>query len=575
MEQFIVSARKYRPDSFSALIGQENIATTLKNSIVRGQVANAYLFCGPRGVGKTSAARIFAKTINCLHPDANMDPCGECESCKSFAEGRSYSIHELDAASNNSVEDIRNLTDQVRIPPQIGKYSVFIIDEVHMLSQAAFNAFLKTLEEPPSYAIFILATTEKHKVPLTIMSRCQTYDFNRISVEDIVGNIMHIASAESVEISQDAAHIIALKADGAMRDALTIFDQTVAFCGKTITYDEVIKNLNVLDYEYYFSLTEDFLKGDYAHALTTFDEILGKGFNALHFISGLSSHFRDLLVCKNASSAALMELAPTVAAKYMSLSGRCPLPFIYEGLNVTTSCEAQYKLSGNGRLLIEFALLKLCAIMNRAMVAQPAAAGRTAAAAAVQAACAAVPGQAQPEAAAAPAPAASAAPAGKPAAPGIPPTHGTLSIKDMLNETRKADQAPAQADTAVAEAVKPVNPDRLKEVWTAMADAESKPRMSSMLKQTDPKVGEDGRTVIFQVNSEAQKMWIEKNKLYDMEGFLQKGLDNKGVRLEIVVADMPKSDDGAPYMPSEKVKYMTSAYPEVKKLSDDLDLQIK
>ena len=286
MGQFIVSARKYRPNDFDSLIGQENIARTLKNSILRNQLAHAYLFCGPRGVGKTSAARIFAKTINCSNISENLVPCGVCESCLSFAEGRSYSIHELDAASNNSVDDIRNLTDKVRIPPQIGKYSVYIIDEVHMLSQQAFNAFLKTLEEPPSYAIFILATTEKHKILPTILSRCQTYDFNRISVDNIVRNLKEIAFKEHVTIGDDTLHIIAQKADGAMRDALTLFDQTVAFCGHEVSYEQVIHNLNVLDYEYYFKLTAYFLEGDYAAAFLTFDEILSKGFNALHFISG-------------------------------------------------------------------------------------------------------------------------------------------------------------------------------------------------------------------------------------------------------------------------------------------------
>ena len=280
MSEYIVSARKYRPDSFETLIGQDNIAQTLKNSIIRGKLAHAYLFCGPRGVGKTTTARIFAKAINCAHPSKEMEPCGECESCISFQEGRSYCIHELDAASNNGVDDIKNLMDQVQIPPQVGKYSVYIIDEVHMLSTAAFNAFLKTLEEPPAHAIFILATTEKHKILPTILSRCQTYDFNRISVPDIVSNLKTIASKEDVRIDDESLHVIAQKADGAMRDALTIFDQTVAFCGTDVKYEDVIRNLNVLDYDYSFALVEDFLAGDYGKALLTFDEILSKGFNA-------------------------------------------------------------------------------------------------------------------------------------------------------------------------------------------------------------------------------------------------------------------------------------------------------
>ena len=294
MEQFIVSARKYRPDTFESLIGQENIARTLKNSIIRGQLAHAYLFCGPRGVGKTTTARIFAKSINCLNPGPDMEPCGKCESCLSFAEGRSYCIHELDAASNNSVDDIRNLTDMVRIPPQVGKYSVYIIDEVHMLSSAAFNAFLKTLEEPPAHAIFILATTEKHKILPTILSRCQTFDFNRISVPDIVRNLTDIASKEGITIDSESLHVIAVKADGAMRDALTIFDQIVAFCGKEVRYEDVIRDLNVLDYEYYFKIIDNSLSGDYTSSLLLLDEILSKGFNALYLPPPGSAGMQEL-----------------------------------------------------------------------------------------------------------------------------------------------------------------------------------------------------------------------------------------------------------------------------------------
>ncbi|MBO6063948.1 MAG: DNA polymerase III subunit gamma/tau, partial [Bacteroidales bacterium] len=293
MSQYIVSARKYRPDSFETLLGQDNIARTLSNSIKRGQLAHAYLFCGPRGVGKTTTARIFAKMINCAHPGPDMEPCGECESCVSFQEGRSYCIHELDAASNNGVDDIKALIEQVQVPPQVGKYSVYIIDEVHMLSQAAFNAFLKTLEEPPAHAIFVLATTEKHKILPTILSRCQTYDFNRISIPDMVRNLRDIAAKEGIVIDDKSLHVIAQKADGAMRDALTIFDQTVAFCGTDIQYEDVVRNLNVLDYDYSFGMVENFLSGSYAAALSSFDEILSKGFNALHFVAALSSHLRD------------------------------------------------------------------------------------------------------------------------------------------------------------------------------------------------------------------------------------------------------------------------------------------
>lgn len=359
MSEYIVSARKYRPDSFESLIGQDNIAQTLKNSIIRGKLAHAYLFCGPRGVGKTTTARIFAKAINCSNPSPDMEPCGECESCRSFQEGRSYCIHELDAASNNGVDDIKNLMDQVQIPPQVGKYSVYIIDEVHMLSTAAFNAFLKTLEEPPAHAIFILATTEKHKILPTILSRCQTYDFNRISVPDIVSNLRMIAGKEGVNIDDESLHVIAQKADGAMRDALTIFDQTVAFCGTDVKYEAVLKNLNVLDYDYSFNLVDAFLAGDYGSALLKFDEILSKGFNALHFCAALSSHFRDLMVTKNGGLEALLELPDSLKKRYEEQASRCSLKFLYDALSVTSACEAGYKQAVNPRLHIEFALMKL------------------------------------------------------------------------------------------------------------------------------------------------------------------------------------------------------------------------
>jgi DNA polymerase-3 subunit gamma/tau len=373
MEKFIVSARKYRPATFSTLIGQDSIATTLKNSIKRGQLAHAYLFCGPRGVGKTTTARIFAKTINCMNPGPDMEPCGECESCKSFDEGRSYCIHELDAASNNSVDDIRALTEKVMIPPQIGKYSVYIIDEVHMLSTAAFNAFLKTLEEPPAHAIFILATTEKQKIIPTILSRCQVFDFNRISIPDIVKNLKQIAEKEQVTIDDESLHVIAQKADGAMRDALTLFDQVVAFCGNTVKYEEVIKNLNVLDYDYYFRLTDLSLNGDFANSLVLFDDVLRKGFNALYFVDGLGNHLRNLLVCKESASAKLLEVSPALEKKYNEQAQKCPLKFLFNALASTEKCAGEFNRSGNQRLLVEFMLVRISQITGAKPVAQPAA----------------------------------------------------------------------------------------------------------------------------------------------------------------------------------------------------------
>ncbi|HOO68930.1 MAG TPA: DNA polymerase III subunit gamma/tau, partial [Bacteroidales bacterium] len=366
MDQFVVSARKYRPQQFNDVVDQDNIVTTLKNAIARKQLAHAYLFCGPRGVGKTTCARIFAKTINCLHPTENMEACGECESCKSFAEGRSYSIHELDAASNNSVDDIRELIDKVRIPPQVGKYSVYIIDEVHMLSQSAFNAFLKTLEEPPSYALFILATTEKHKVLPTILSRCQVFDFNRISVKAMTLHLEEVAKKEGVTIGRDSLGVIAQKADGAMRDALTLLDQCIAVSGKEVTYKQVISNLNVLDREYYFRLTQMALDGSFEKMLLLFDEILSRGFNALHFIGGLSSHFRDLLVCKQPESLPLLEYGEETALKFREQARECSLPFLFKALSISTQAEAGYKQSNQPRLHIEMALVRLSQLENPA-----------------------------------------------------------------------------------------------------------------------------------------------------------------------------------------------------------------
>lgn len=364
MPDYVVSARKYRPDSFETLVGQDNIARTLKNAIIRGQLAHAYLFCGPRGVGKTSTARIFAKTINCQNPSSDMEPCGQCESCQSFAEGRSYCIHELDAASNNGVDDIKTLMDQVQIPPQVGKYSVYIIDEVHMLSQSAFNAFLKTLEEPPAHAIFILCTTEKHKILPTILSRCQTYDFNRISVPDIVSNLQGIAAKENIRIDDEALHVIARKADGAMRDALTLFDQCVAFCGSDIKCEDVLHNLGVLDYEYGFKMVDAALAGDYATALLTLDEVLSKGFNSQYFIASLGEHLRDLLVSRTGGLDSLLDLPESLRGRYKQQAQMCSVKFIYDALSVTTACEASSKNASNQRLAIEFALMKLCFLQN-------------------------------------------------------------------------------------------------------------------------------------------------------------------------------------------------------------------
>ena len=359
MENYIVSARKYRPSTFESVVGQRALTTTLKNAIATQKLAHAYLFCGPRGVGKTTCARIFAKTIHCMTPTADGEACNQCESCVAFNEQRSYNIHELDAASNNSVDDIRQLVEQVRIPPQIGKYKVYIIDEVHMLSASAFNAFLKTLEEPPRHAIFILATTEKHKILPTILSRCQIYDFNRISVEDTVNHLSYVASKEGITAEPEALNVIAMKADGGMRDALSIFDQVVSFTGGNITYKSVIDNLNVLDYEYYFRLTDSFLENKVSDALLLFNDVLNKGFDGSHFIIGLSSHFRDLLVAKDAVTLPLLEVGASIRQRYQEQAQKCPLPFLYRAMKLCNECDLNYRVSKNKRLLVELTLIQV------------------------------------------------------------------------------------------------------------------------------------------------------------------------------------------------------------------------
>ncbi len=364
MDNYIVSARKYRPITFDTVVGQQALTTTLKNAISSGKLAHAYLFCGPRGVGKTTCARIFAKNINCFHPTADGEACNECESCVSFNEQRSFNIHELDAASNNSVDDIRLLIDQVRIPPQVGKYKVYIIDEVHMLSSNAFNAFLKTLEEPPHHTIFILATTEKHKILPTILSRCQIYDFTRITIADIEAHLSHVAEKEGIKVEPEALNVIAQKADGGMRDALSIFDQIASFTGGNITYQATIENLNVLDYEYYFKLIDAVLSHDVKGSLLLLDEILRKGFDAGHFMTGLGSHLRDLLVSKDASTIPLLEVGASVRGRYEKQATQCPLPFLYKAMKLCNDCDLSYRASKNKRLLVELTIIQVAQLLE-------------------------------------------------------------------------------------------------------------------------------------------------------------------------------------------------------------------
>ena len=613
MSEFIVSARKYRPASFEALLGQDTIARTLRNSIQRGQLAHAYLFCGPRGVGKTTTARIFAKMINCSNPGADMEPCGECESCLSFAEGRSYCIHELDAASNNGVEDIKGLIDQVRIPPQVGRYSVFIIDEVHMLSTQAFNAFLKTLEEPPAHAIFILATTEKHKILPTILSRCQTYDFNRISIEDMVLNLKGIAAKENINIDEESLHLIARKADGAMRDALTIFDQTVAFCGNEIRREDVVRNLNILDYEHCFALVDAFLEGNYAAALLKFDELLAKGFNALHFVSAISDHLRNLLVSRTAGLEALLDLPASLKQSYAEQAARCSVKFIYEALAITTQCESLYKSSINPRLHVEFALMRLSFLLNAAPEAAAPAATKPAPAPTAIPAAAAAP--AATTAPAAPAPAetkqaetaptittapAETAPAAAPEA-AVPAAEKAEKAEIKIAEAKEAEPAAAtesparrtrrsggpsisikslmskKEDTVEESSEKKrseaPSEEEIREQWKLCAKLfEDKPRLANAILNSVLEFGqEEGQTVMtFLVANEAQAKWIRDKALSKLEAKLQELLDWKEISLR--VDQNPESASSAtPYSPEEKFQDIRERNPQVDSLIKSLD----
>ncbi|MDD2289979.1 MAG: DNA polymerase III subunit gamma/tau [Bacteroidales bacterium] len=600
MDHFVVSARKYRPQQFNDVVDQDNIVTTLKNAIQRKQLAHAYLFCGPRGVGKTTCARIFARTINCLNPSSAMEACGTCESCVSFAQGRSYSIHELDAASNNSVDDIRELIDKVRIPPQVGKYSVYIIDEVHMLSQSAFNAFLKTLEEPPSYALFIMATTEKHKVLPTILSRCQVFDFNRITIKAMTHYLAEVAGKEGVTIGQDSLHVIARKADGAMRDALTLLDQCIAVSGKEVTYQQVISNLNVLDSEYYFRLTDMALEGRFDSMLLLFDEVLTRGFNALHFISGLSSHFRNLLVSKQPESLPLLDYGQETARRYKEQAAACPLPFLFAALGICTQAEAGYKQSNQPRLHIEMALVRLSRIESREIAKNPAtdkvpatrkaesipasdSASASAPASAPASAAASAPLSATPSAAvSAPSSATSSdtasASASKtvrpPAAePAAAPT-ATASIKKLMHQNQKEKQR-EQEPSGETGGDRELTMERLEKALPGLMNLfKDKPNLSATLSRCPPRIVDKCR-VQFTVVNELQKTWIEEHYGRIIDNYLRHILHNKQVCVSLMVEDAPESTPGnSCYMPEEKAKFMAENNPEVAALRDDLNLDI-
>lgn len=562
MSDYIVSARKYRPQTFETVVGQGTLTQTLQNSIRQGHLAHAYLFCGPRGVGKTTCARIFAKTINCLNPQNGFDACNECESCRAFNEQRSFNIHELDAASNNSVEDIKSIIDQVRIPPQIGKYSVYIIDEVHMLSTAAFNALLKTLEEPPSYAIFILATTEKHKVLPTILSRCQVYDFNRITVPDIIAHLQKLAANEGITVSEEALNVVAQKADGGMRDALSIFDQLVAFCGTTITYERTIEVLNVLNVDYYFSLVESALAHDVAKALLLLNEVLNHGFDAGHFIIGFAQHLRDVLVSKDAQTQLLLETSDAIRGRYAAQAQHCSPMWIFQALDILNTCDINYRTARNKRLTVELALVKLCQlgvpqnIPQTAPAAAPAAAPKQAAPSPQPAA----PAQtAQPEA---PKPA-------QQTAPSIPKMP-KITLGFGPKPAPKPD-APETPQPPKEEPNRPFTADQLRDAWVGLATTHKEElRLKQLIENYTP-VPVDQTTAEIQMPNPWQMNQM-RAALPTLLRQLRATLHNNELTIRLVLAEYDKEQMA--FTAEEKYAVMAENNPVLATLKEKLDLQI-
>lgn len=581
MENFIVSARKYRPASFDMVIGQDSITNTLKSAIKNKHLAHAYLFCGPRGVGKTTCARIFAKTINCTNLGENQEACDKCESCLSFNSLRSFNIHELDAASNNKVEDIRSLNDQVRIPPQIGRYSIYIIDEVHMLSSSAFNAFLKTLEEPPSHAIFILATTEKHKIIPTILSRCQIFDFNRIKIEDIVSRLKFVAAKENITAEDEALHVIGQKADGAMRDALSIFDQIVSLSGKSITYKDVIDNLNVLDYEYYFKTIDGSVSGDVSSVLLTFNEVLEKGFDGHNFISGLNSHLRDLLVSKDQSTLRLLEATPSVKQRYMKQTERCSVDFLFKALEIGNNCDLAYKTSKNPRLHVELSLIRLSRITGTQLEEPEKKKPEI--------------NQSDPVETVIPVPSKSeiirneSLPAGTKTVipddqsvgkhnPVIEKPAKTFSIKDVISEEIK--QPEKNPEKPVSEIpVQPVvaksefTPESFEMAWAEFTDQLSGEgtRIVSMFKTIKPEIESD-QVVKIHLSNATQKDTFILNYRQRLINFLEGKFIMNGIEIETTV-DLVVIDDIL-YTDEQKYTYLFNKFPILKEVKKNFNLDI-
>jgi len=589
MGNFIVSARKYRPQTFDTVVGQQSITNTLKNAIVNDHLAQAFLFCGPRGVGKTTCARILAKTINCLNLKTETEACNECESCTSFNEQHSFNIHELDAASNNSVEDIRNLVEQVRIPPQVGDRKIYIIDEVHMLSQAAFNAFLKTLEEPPAHAIFILATTEKHKIIPTILSRCQIFDFKRIQVEDVASHLAKICEQENIEFEPDALHIIGQKADGALRDGLSIFDRMVSFNQAKITYKDTIENLNILDYDYYFKAVDQALKQDIPSSLLTFNEILQKGFDGHNFINGLAEHLRNVLVCKNPQTVELLEVGDTIKTKYVAQSQNCNQDFILGALEICNECDVQYKASRNQRLLVELGLMQICSLSSQGglkkkrrksfiLAHTPSAKPKTKAQNTVE-----VPSvKAQINQSHTQTPKVTEAEKAqkailKKANPSIVSKIKKggltgLSINQFLNK-KEGEEEDQEIKVATGESRSDFNQEKLNPLWLEYAkiiEKKGKISLFRLFSEQFPKI-DNNYLLHFPVESQAlaEDLQTEKPELLT---FLRKSLNNYGINIDFPV--MAVEESKMLYTPQDKFKHMTEKHPKLMYLKKLLDLDL-
>ena len=601
MEKFVVSARKYRPVTFSTVVGQPSITNTLKNAIRNNHLAQAFLFTGPRGVGKTTTARILAKTINCQNISEEVEACNVCETCQAFNEGHSLNIYELDAASNNSVDDIRALVDQVRYAPQMGKYKVYIIDEVHMLSTNAFNAFLKTLEEPPSYAIFILATTERHKIIPTILSRCQIFDFNRISVDNIVKNLQHVAASEGITADADGLHIIAQKSDGALRDSLSIFDQLVSFAGNNLTYKDVIENLNILDYDYYFRITDDLLAGNIPNVLITFNEILNNGFDGHNFINGLATHFRDLLVCRDTVTLPLLEVSPTVKEKYKVQALACSGEWLLVQLELAGKADYQYRSAKNQRLHIELTLMKMCTAIagssaeagkkkseQRVLTSTAAAitSGTTATIPPIAAkvveetsivspinnliASAALSSQEQK-------PVSEEAPKinATPSRPVLPTFKKTVSLSAKLNVGFNKKEEIKSGEETLPDLSTSFDQSSLENIWNDYASKLEKAgrmSLSSAMKKRKPIIDSISQ-LIFTVDSAAieKDMNDEKSELLV---FLRKSLLNYQITLSLLVSSEDLSSED-PYTPSEKFKKLAEINPAMNELKKHFDLDIE